>query len=580
MSRMIPSYISPDVKSNAEKKVFRWFKESTGTENWIVLHSLGISKHIKLIHGEIDLVVLAPQKGIFALEVKGGRVRRENGIWYFTDKYGSTTAKSRGPFEQASDGIFSIIEALKKKFGSKSSIPGILYGYGVMFPDIIFSDDTIEINKWQIYDITDNDNVKGFIDRLSHNYAKQMLEKFNAAPKEKLPDDKVLKDIVSYLRGDFDKPAAFQTEINEAEEIQKILTAEQFCCLDALEDNPRCVVQGPAGTGKTILAIEDTVRSLSKNENVALVCYNSLLGEHLKQYFKKNDNYGKPYYVGTFHSLMLNIIKKAGIEIEKQGVEQEDFWETGVPSLVLNALRITPLRIDKIIIDEAQDLLTDNYLDVVDSLILRGLDRGKWSFFGDFSRQSIYNDISYDSLIEMPEKRASFINYKLSVNCRNTLQICGEMQYITGFSDVKYPQNAANGLLVNYLTWKNDDEQIRKINMTLDRLIDKEHIASELITVLSSRKMEASVISGCSRKITPYSTDLNDSVSFCTIQSFKGLENSIVLLVDVESYNNSKMLYIGLSRARAALYVFESENAHAERTNLLLKAVKNVRYEA
>ena len=72
MAIMIPSVISPDIRSNAERNIFRWFKEAPETEDWIVLHSLGIANHRRVIHGEVDFFVIAPNLGIFALEVKGG----------------------------------------------------------------------------------------------------------------------------------------------------------------------------------------------------------------------------------------------------------------------------------------------------------------------------------------------------------------------------------------------------------------------------------------------------------------------------------------------------------------------------
>ena len=60
MALMLPSAISPDIKSNAEKRIFEWFKDATDTDNWIVLHSLGISNHCKVIHGETDFLALIP----------------------------------------------------------------------------------------------------------------------------------------------------------------------------------------------------------------------------------------------------------------------------------------------------------------------------------------------------------------------------------------------------------------------------------------------------------------------------------------------------------------------------------------
>ena len=114
MAKMIPSVISPDIKSAAEKHIFEWFKNDPRTEDWIVLHSLGISNHNKVIHGETDFFVLVPRMGLFALEVKGGRVCRKNGVWSFTDRYGNIGIKERGPFDQAWDGVFSILWRLKK----------------------------------------------------------------------------------------------------------------------------------------------------------------------------------------------------------------------------------------------------------------------------------------------------------------------------------------------------------------------------------------------------------------------------------------------------------------------------------
>ena len=115
MAKMIPSVISPDVKSRAERKIFEWFRDAPNTSDWVVLHSLGISNHIKLIHGEVDFVVLAPNMGMFVLEVKGGRVTRENGIRTFTNRYGEKGTKSRGLFEQAWDGVHSIVDDLRSR---------------------------------------------------------------------------------------------------------------------------------------------------------------------------------------------------------------------------------------------------------------------------------------------------------------------------------------------------------------------------------------------------------------------------------------------------------------------------------
>ena len=58
---------------------------------------------------------------------------------------------------------------------------------------------------------------------------------------------------------------------------------------------------------------------------------------------------------------------------------------------------------------------------------------------------------------------------------------------------------------------------------------------------------------------------------FSTVQSFKGLESEIVILVDVDDYADVKLMYIALSRARSKLIVLETERASKQRKKLLLK---------
>ena len=59
MAIMIPSVISPEVKSGAERKIFEWFRNAPGTDKWIVLHSLGITTHNKaqFLHFQNNLMV-------------------------------------------------------------------------------------------------------------------------------------------------------------------------------------------------------------------------------------------------------------------------------------------------------------------------------------------------------------------------------------------------------------------------------------------------------------------------------------------------------------------------------------------
>ena len=90
MSLMLPSYLSPEVINRGEREIFKLLADSPGTEDWIVLHSLNVPKHLARPHHEIDFVVVAPGHGIFCLEVKSGDIKRESGIWITKDRFGIT----------------------------------------------------------------------------------------------------------------------------------------------------------------------------------------------------------------------------------------------------------------------------------------------------------------------------------------------------------------------------------------------------------------------------------------------------------------------------------------------------------
>lgn len=575
MAIMIPSVISPDVNSSAEKRIFQWFQSTPGTDDWIVLHSLGIAAHNKVIYGEIDFLVLAPKLGIFALEVKGGRVRRENGIWYFTNRYDKTNSKVRGPFEQAKDGIFSIVAAIKKRLDDgHRHVSGVLFGYGVMFPDIEYTSSGIEEEQWQIFDKIDGNNVKAFIERLSQGAVHKWEDLYGSMNRSKLPDAAEIKYIASILRGDFDFAVSMSAQLRNAKEELVTLTKEQYRCLDQIDDNPRCLIQGPAGTGKTLLAIEEAKKSAARGEKVAIFCFNSNLAEWLIEYFKAMPEEVRPDFIGTLHKYMVQIT----MEANKTPAYPHDsnlaqhYYQKTLPEAASKVLEDTPNRFDKIIIDEAQDLIEDSYLDVLNKSLRKGLDRGYWTMFGDFSMQAIYADgISGPELIEKLDNAATFIRFKLTVNCRNTKPICKEIETVTGFKAPNELWTKVDGPPVQYITWATMEDQCERLENLLKEL-DESNVAPESVTILSPKKRENSVVSMIQNYfIRDLTIPQGNGISFCTIQSYKGLENTVIILTDIEDFASEKLMYVGLSRACSGLFVLESEGAKQEYDELWVR---------
>jgi hypothetical protein len=566
MARMIPKLLSPEIKSNAERKVFAWFRDAPDTDDWGVLHSLGIANHRNLVYGEIDFLVLVPHYGIFALEVKGGRVSRVDGIWQFTNKYGNVNTKIRGPFEQASAGIYSVADAVKKKFGYDSKLSKLFFASGTMFPDIIFNIDEIDVHQWQVFDSRDSDNVKEYIHRLSTNTHRQWEEKYGTFYEDKIPDRKDIKQLVNFLRGDFDKVVSLASQIQIVENELIQLTEEQLHCLDQLEDNPRCLIEGSAGTGKTLIAVEAAKKAAANGEKVAFFCFNQMLGLWLKNYFAQSDSALHPQYTGTFHDFIFEIARQAEMPITIPDDAESDFWETEMPLAALEAAEKLNIKFDRLVIDEAQDLISENYLEVFDIILRGGIERGRWHISGDFTQQAIFSDISYDMMKAMLGERTAYVKFRLRTNCRNTKPVTSEIQALTGF-DKDNLLIKTEGPPVMFYQWDNVDEEKAKLEQLLQQL-KKEKIPPESITILAPVRREHSVVSILSITVSNYRPQKTGEITFSTIQAFKGLENSIIILTDINSYNYDTLMYVGLSRARNALYIFESEAAHKEREKM------------
>ena len=163
-------------------------------------------------------------------------------------------------------------------------------------------------------------------------------------------------------------------------------TAEQFGALDAMEANLRVAFVGPAGTGKTLLAIEAARRGAAAGRKVLLLCFNRLLGKWLEGQLSVP---GTGVVVSTIHQHMLAVSSTS--VVENPG---HTFWERELPALAVETLLDNAgetNQFDELVVDEAQDILRGEYLDFLDLSLKGGLASGQWRFFGDFEKQAIYS---------------------------------------------------------------------------------------------------------------------------------------------------------------------------------------------
>jgi len=579
---MIPPDIHPSCASPGEHEIFRRLKDSPGTQNWIVLHSLDVSNHLKRISGEIDFVVIVPSKGILCLEVKAcSQLRRKNGMWY----YGSSTNPDfRGPFKQASEAMHSIRKKLSER---RPDLAGVVFWSAVIFPYITFSASSSEWREWQVIDNRVfrmrplGKLIESILDR-ARSFLRECTSAkwFHAGSAE--PNTEQCKIISHLLRPDFEFYQSPKSRAKTRSEELKRYTEEQFVAIDAMEENMRVAFTGPAGTGKTLLAIEAARRGRSANRRVLMLCFNRILGMWLED---QTANLGPGVVCKTLHAHMLAVSGYSLTGKEKG----ENFWKDELPLLAMEKL-IENLDekylFDEIVLDEAQDIaICESHLDFLDLSLKGGLASGRWRFFGDFEKQAIYGKVQAH-FRELLNKRVGQVSiYSLRVNCRNTPRIASVARLLGGLNpDYQRILRPDDGVDPELHYYSGDANQRMLLVQAFEKLY-REGFTGGDIVVLSS-KADASCIAA-SISISPWRERLRPvgnvgkgHIEHCTIHAFKGMEKPAVIVTDIQRVATplaESLFYVAVTRALNKLEVLVEESAKDEIISALLNFPANKR---
>lgn len=560
-------------KVQVKKVLFDIFRNSAFTKDWIVLHSLNLSQHTVRLYGEIDFLILIPGGGIFVMEVKGGDVRCIDGVWYFTDRYGNIN-KNKSPFNQARDAMFSLRSAIEKEFGGGHKFARILFGSLCAFPHISFDKHSVEYEPWQILD---RDSIHNGTEFFFQNLVSQFISKYKGqrwfSEKDSLPDKNDLILLCDFLRGDFERVRTVKERLAEFDREVKKYTEEQYRILDSIQLNNCSVTQGSAGTGKTMIAIESAVRAAAEGKTVFLTCFNRLIAEWMQ---KQVEEWREKITVSNLHTFLFEHSK--GFDYDKSQDNKQDFYCKYLPLLLKDIYQKGICKkFDKLIVDEGQDLIREEYLALFDAMLRGGLQSGNWEIYGDFERQAIYAQLSKREMLDLLKRSGQYSNFLLKINCRNTKQIGEETSLISGFEKPPFLLEHLEGIPVEYIFYTDGAHQKTLLAEQLQKLSASKLPLSELM-ILSPRKFENS----CSESVYGYTLREIKSMreisvtqsfyGFATVQSFKGMESNYVLITDIEDLSGEiakSLLYVGMSRARYGLILFIAESTRNEYREIL-----------
>lgn len=510
--RELPNHIKLDPRRDAESRVFEKLSRELDDE-WYVYYSRpwwGINARGGEIDGEADFIIANENKGILFIEVKGGGITYtpDSGKWQTIDRNG-ITHNIKDPVLQAMSCKHQFLNKLKKLESWPKSY--IRFRHGVIFPDS-------KLPSGEIVSIGANDvELFCFLDDFEFSLRKwvesRLRSHLNLQYGEVGPGSAGMLCLQKLIADPVKLKVPLKRSVeSDLSQMNQLLTGVQLALINILITKSRVLVEGGAGTGKTILAIESAIRESELGRKVLFCCKSYPLAQFIKKTLKS----------------FINIIVVTIEEFQFQFANNELTYAY-----------------DSLYIDEGQDIDIDfwekfNYFPSISLKV-----------FAD-SNQAIYR------LRDDLATRLGLASFPLAVNLRNTKKIAGVTEHLydgplihsagpDGLNPISYicEIEDAKYMIVDLIRKLNIEESIPLSMITL--LVPNAEMRENLISILSRSKIS------CSDAIRSNECE----VIVETITRFKGLEAPIViLLADRLVSKNQELSYVAVSRARSRLYIF------------------------
>ena len=556
MARMIPNSVSPDTPSQAEFDLFRDLDAALDDE-FVVFHSMPwlASDQRGFQEGECDFLVLHPRFGLLSIETKSGRIRYDGKLqqWF------RGTTRIKDPFQQASKSKFHLNGVLTDGVpGWRRANPP--YGHAVSFP-----------HADHVPGARPDMNLQIVLLREDHKQLElrvpEILSGFRP-PIDSL-DSNVMEAAVDHLAPQFQLVSNLSGDLDEEYDSLCRMTAQQIAFMSGNLDQHRVLVEGCAGSGKTMLALESAARLYRAGARVLMLCYNIPLSQWLAELAAER---GIEVDVFHFHELCRRVVENGGLRFNEpsggaQGSAVSEFWDNEAPSLMDQALADYPDRYDAILVDEGQDFCW-HWWEPIEHL-LKDVDASHLAIFYD-PRQDLWGRTEGDRP-EFPIKGEPF---RLSVNCRNTRAIAGMLGELIGTHGTEFSGHP-EGESPEEIRVEDEAGEREAIRKLLHRLVQEERVDPSRIVIVGTRRFENSVLAenpqiGALNVVARERDPEPGEVRYATVFRFKGLEDDCVILLgfaDPQSADDEerKRLYVAASRARLRLFLVIREDSPTNR---------------
>ena len=356
---MIPSFIDPDT-APGEVDVYNMLAH--GPDDWIVFHQVDLTSTLRgtvKSRREIDFLIVIPKAGIMCIEVKS-----HEGI-HFDGKFWHPSTIKQDPFKQSLNARYALKRHLDSQGQELACIP---LGRCCVFPRSSFSlDANAAVDRWELFDMRAFRGFKdsaAFCAALEDSLRKSIDKEYGGQLKEPLSLSQISR-LKGYLAPIQKNRPGLREQIRVREQDAFNLLREQQKPIVKFAEsgssggklhNPRLIIDGAAGTGKSWIAMEIARRMADSGKRTALVCFNKLVGEWVATNVSKDIN-RQNLIAGPAIKLLMDL---TGVSVPASPGDR--FWDSDIYDAIEEKLTDPEfndeLSFDYLIIDEAQDVLS------------------------------------------------------------------------------------------------------------------------------------------------------------------------------------------------------------------------------
>jgi superfamily I DNA/RNA helicase len=339
------------------------------------------------------------------------------------------------------------------------------------------------------------------------------------------------------------------------------ITEDQRAILQGLLASDRVLVEGTAGSGKTLLALDFAVSMASEGQSVLFLCFNRQLSTWLQEQVKAEPRLrGREVAleISNFHSFAMALARRAGVEISDPEVDSQHFWDEDVPMALEQALDLLRERgsatvFDAVVVDEAQDFARDWWV-TVESLT-RGGQRGRLYVFLDL-HQSLRGEGRLPP-VSLPTK------FRLNTNCRNTQSIARSAGRFAGV-EIRLLPGSPEGEMPALRRAPSASATAGLVLQEVRNLLRSGVSPRQMALIGAAAYQNGSLARFHEVDGIPLISDAaawrrGEGLLVTTARAFKGLEADVALVYDVAAFSpgfSRTDLYVAWTRARNRLLVF------------------------